>query len=453
MSRKLRAYPEYKESGTPWLGQVPTHWTVFRIKNVLRERDHRTLDGVGALLSLTRVRGLIAHGDATDKLHSASTLVGYKLYYPGQIVMNRMQAWSGMFGATGLNGLVSPDYAVFDIIGEHDADFLLARLKAPDLVDQFALQSRGIGSGFNRLYTDRFGSIAIALPDNKEQDAIVRFLDWATGRLDRAIRIKRKLIALLNEQKQAIIHRVVTRGRWNVLPLKSVCFIQSGITLGKAYFGQSVSEYPYLRVANVQAGLLNLEVIKTISIPTTEAGRFTLRVGDVLMTEGGDPDKLGRGCVWDGQINPCLHQNHIFAVRPNQQKLMSEYLSAVLGSKYARDYFLVTAKQTTNLAATNRTTIGRFRIHLPKIEEQAQILRELEGEVAPIYRAIGRANRELMLLAEYRTRLIADVVTGKLDVRGVEIPAEATATAAQPLEAAELETEEDELVEEYADAD
>jgi type I restriction enzyme S subunit len=163
MSATLRPYPAYKDSGVPWLGQVPERWKVSRIKTVLRETDRRSTDGSGVLLSLSRQRGLISHSDMTDKLHSAKTLVGYKCYCPGQIVMNRMQAWSGMFGAGSLAGLVSPDYAVFDILCSHDARLVLERLKTSDMVAQFALESKGIGSGFNRLYTDRFGSIPISL--------------------------------------------------------------------------------------------------------------------------------------------------------------------------------------------------------------------------------------------------------------------------------------------------
>ena len=157
----------------------------------------------------------------TDKMHSAKTLVGYKQYRACQIVINRMQASSGMFGAGPLDELVSPDYAVFDVLGEHAVKLVLARLKAPDLVAQFALESKGIGSGFNRLYTVRFGAIKASFPPPIEQAAIVRFLDWANGRLDRAIRAKRRVISLLVEQKQATIHRAVTRGINPAVPLKS----------------------------------------------------------------------------------------------------------------------------------------------------------------------------------------------------------------------------------------
>ena len=180
MSVILRPYPAYKDSDVPWLGKVPEDWKVSRIKAVLRETDRRSTNDSGVLLSLSRRRGLISHSDMTDKLHSAKTLVGYKCYCPGQIVMNRMQAWSGMFGAGSLAGLVSPDYAVFDVLGSHHVRLILERLKTPDLIAQFALESKGIGSGFNRLYTDRFGSIPISLPPLPEQTAILRFLDSNT---------------------------------------------------------------------------------------------------------------------------------------------------------------------------------------------------------------------------------------------------------------------------------
>jgi type I restriction enzyme S subunit len=192
-------------------------------------------------------------------------------------------------------------------------------------------------------------------------------------------------------------------------------------------------------------GRLNLSVVKTLRLPDDEAKRSLLKIGDVLMTEGGDPDKLGRGCVWEGQISPCLHQNHVFAVRPDANKLQSHFLSALLSSNYAKSYFLLTSKQTTNLASTNKTTIGRFRVPLPNLEEQTEILEELRAMTAPITHAITRTEREIALLHEYRIRLISDVVTGKLDVREAarQLPAEETNTAETPVETTGLDDEEE----------
>jgi type I restriction enzyme S subunit len=145
------------------------------------------------------------------------------------------------------------------------------------------------------------------------------------------------------------------------------------------------------------------------------------------MTEGGDPDKLGRGCVWDAQISPCLHQNHVFAVRPKQHRLNPKFLSAFMGTSCTRAYFQATAKQTTNLASTNKTKIGRLQVPLPSIEEQGNILAKVALDTRPTSAAIGRLEAEIQLLREYRVRLIADVVTGQLDVReaALRLPAEA----------------------------
>jgi type I restriction enzyme S subunit len=210
VTRGLDPSVPLKPSGISWLGDIPKHWAISRIKAVLREADLRSEDGSGTLLSLTRARGLITHAEMTDKVHSARTLVGYKQYRPGQLVMNRMQAWSGMFGVGITNGLVSPDYAVFDVLGGNEVTFILHRLKAPDLVGQFVVESKGIGSGFNRLYTDRFGSIPISLPPPDEQVAIVRSLDKESSRFNPTINLLEQEINHLSEYRNRLVADVVT---------------------------------------------------------------------------------------------------------------------------------------------------------------------------------------------------------------------------------------------------
>ncbi len=130
---------------------------------------------------------------------------------------------------------------------------------------------------------------------------------------------------------------------------------------------------PYLRVANVQDGYLDLAEIKTICVRPERVERYRLQVGDVLLTEGGDFDKLGRGAVWLGEIENCLHQNHVFAVRPYKRHLLSSYLSALAGSDYGRKYFLSCSKQTTNLASINSTQLKAFPLLLPPLAEQKTI--------------------------------------------------------------------------------
>jgi type I restriction enzyme S subunit len=176
--------------------------------------------------------------------------------------------------------------------------------------------------------------------------------------------------------------------------------------------------YPYLRVANVQSDRLDLRNVKHVAVPEVVAKRSTLMPGDVLMTEGGDIDKLGRGCLWTGEVSSCLHQNHVFAVRCGAG-LIPGFLVALMGSAHGRSYFQITAKQTTNLASTNSTTLKAFPLLLPEHQEQQQILSFIDAETGHLFMAITDMEREITLLREYRTRLIADVVLGKLDVQEV----------------------------------
>jgi type I restriction enzyme S subunit len=466
----LKPYAEYKASRHAWLGDVPRHWSVLPNRALfaeVKDRNHPSEE----MLSVTIMSGIVRQKallEGSSKKDSSNLdKSAYKLVQPRDIAYNKMRAWQGAIGASALRGIISPAYVVERLRNDDDLPSYFHHLfRTPQFAKEAERWSYGITSDMWSLRPEHFKMIYTPQPPPAEQGAIVRFLDWANGRLERAIRAKKKVTALINEQKQVIIHRAVTRGldptvpfkpsgipwlgdiphNWEVVPLKTVCRIQSGVTLGKDYTGQTVVQYPYLRVANVQAGHVKLAVIKTIGVTNAEAARCTLQRGDVLMTEGGDPDKLGRGCVWDAELDPCLHQNHIFAVRPNQSLLAPHFLSALMGTLYARAYFQSTAKQTTNLASTNKSKIGRFKVLLPKLEDQIVILAALDAETRPLNTAISRLEREIELLRKYRTRLVADVVTGKLDVRTAA--ARLREEAAPDLDNAELIEETDPAEEE-----
>lgn len=160
---------------------------------------------------------------------------------------------------------------------------------------------------------------------------------------------------------------------WSTAKLAAIADIQTGLAKGKRVISSRIS-LPYLRVANVQDGHLDLCEVKTISVDEREVSRYLLRQGDVLFTEGGDFDKLGRGTVWRGEIQKCLHQNHVFAVRPNPKYLDSEYLAYLAASPYGRCYFQASSKRSTNLASINSTQLKNFPIIHPPITEQRQIV-------------------------------------------------------------------------------
>ncbi|WP_083960679.1 restriction endonuclease subunit S [Methylomonas lenta] len=199
---------------------------------------------------------------------------------------------------------------------------------------------------------------------------------------------------------------------WKLVNLKRVSKIQTGFTFVKQYEGALI-ERPYLRVANVKDGHLNLTDLTTIEVPVYVASRVELRAGDVLMTEGGDLDKLGRGTVWNEEIPNCLHQNHVFAVRCFQHKLLPAFLAYMTTSRYGRDYFEVTGKRTTNLASTNSTKVGQFPIPLPPLYEQKGICDYLENKLSVIAKTAAGIEAQIATLEAYKKSLIYECVTGK----------------------------------------
>ena len=209
---------------------------------------------------------------------------------------------------------------------------------------------------------------------------------------------------------------------WNAVPLKYLAYIQSGVTLGKTYDDRDVVSRPYLRVANVQDGFLELSEITYIDLPSSDVSRYELRDGDVLMTEGGDFDKLGRGYVWRNEIAGCLHQNHVFAVRPSQGRLQPDFLALLLTSSHGKNYFTSTSQQTTNLATTNRTKLGDFLLPLPPLVEQDKNHRVHPTRIGANSEDGEKLTNQITKLQEYRQTLISAAVTGKIDVTKEALP-------------------------------
>lgn len=197
---------------------------------------------------------------------------------------------------------------------------------------------------------------------------------------------------------------------WDVLNLGSLAEIVSGVTLGSDSL--SGVEVPYLRVANVQDGYLDLSEMKTVRVDPARLARLVLRPGDVLMNEGGDFDKLGRGTVWSGEIAPCIHQNHVFRVRPNDDCLRSDYLAYWSQSQYGKKYFLRSSKQSTNLASINSTQLHAFPVAIPGRDEQQEVERRIGAVNAQLVQLVHDAAKGRKL----RMGLMHDLLTGRVRV-------------------------------------
>lgn len=213
VTRGLNPNAPMKDSGIDWIGQIPTHWEVVPLKRLFRERNDRSSTGAETLLSLRMNEGLVPHDDVSDKAIGADALKDYKQVFPGQLVMNRMRASIGIFGIVTSSGIVSPDYAIFDIAARANGDFFLQLFKTGVMGQQFRNASRGLGtgsSGFMRLYTDDFGAISVALPSPAEQAEIVLHVNGLSEKIGDAVRLKEEQIATLKEYKTGLINSAVT---------------------------------------------------------------------------------------------------------------------------------------------------------------------------------------------------------------------------------------------------
>ncbi|MFT3758849.1 restriction endonuclease subunit S [Thauera sp.] len=439
----LPRYGGYKDSGVKWLGDLPNHWQIVPLWTLFRRTKRTGFDGE-QLLSVYRDHGVVPKASRDDNNNKPSDdLSVYQLVEQGDLAINKMKAWQGSVAISEYRGIVSPAYFIYEATHGEDSRFLHYLLRSARYITGYLSISKGIRVNQWDLEPQYHSRMPVLLPPKDEQTAIATFLDHETAKIDALIAEQEKLIALLAEKRQATISHAVTKGlnpnapmkdsgvawlgevpeHWGVTRLKFVANVQTGIAKGKDVAGKETITVPYLRVANVQDGFLALNDVATLDIEPDQLNRYRLLPGDVLMNEGGDFDKLGRGAIWHGEITDCIHQNHVFAVRP--YAVHSEWLNQITSADYAQFYFMGRSKQSTNLASISSSNIMELPVLFPPDEEQTLILRFLHAEMEKLDSLRKEALCAVDLLRERRSALITAAVTGQIDVRNVvqEIPA------------------------------
>lgn len=197
------------------------------------------------------------------------------------------------------------------------------------------------------------------------------------------------------------------------MPLARATHVISGLTMGRKLTGE-IQKLPYLRVANVQAGFLNLTEVKEIEANAQEARDYELATGDILFTEGGDRDKLGRGAVWEEQVSGCLFQNHIHRARLQTELLLPHFVSMASNPPDARDYFMSVAKQTVNLASLNSTNLKEWPIPLPSVAEQREVVSELQSMFCEAEAVKATATASLANLRRLEESVLQTAFRGEL---------------------------------------
>ncbi len=441
----LPRYPEYKNSGAQWIGKVPAHWPVLKIKTFTE------FSGGG-----TPSRDKLAYwnGDipwVSPKDMKSERITGAEECITSEGLLNSSSSMvdAGRLLMVVRSGILKHTIpvAINDVPVALNQDMKALRFSeqlatsgfflrwVQELNDALLLAWAKQGATVESIEHSYLAETPVPLPPLDEQHAIATFLDRETAKIHALIAEQEKLLALLAEKRQATISHAVTRGlnpnsplkdsgipwlgevpaHWDVTRLKFIATVQTGIAKGKDIAGKETITVPYLRVVNVQDGHLTLDDVATIDIEPEQLARYLLRKGDVLMNEGGDFDKLGRGALWDGQIENCIHQNHVFAVRPHG--VSSRWLNQVTGSQYAQFYFMGRSKQSTNLASISSTNIMELPVVLPPVDEQEEILLFTEHESARSDALKDAADQAIELLKERRSALISAAVTGKIDVR------------------------------------
>jgi type I restriction enzyme, S subunit len=410
----LKPYPEYKESGLPWLNRMPNHWGLKRGKSIFERIDKRSSGGKEELLTVSSARGVVPRNSANVTMFKAESYKGYKLCWPGDLVINSLWAWGGGLGVSKHHGIISSAYGVYRL--RQDAPlipgFIHEVVRSSPFNWELQVRSKGIWTSRLQLTDESFLDAPFYLPPLDEQDAIVRFLDHANGRIERCIRAKKKLMALLNEQKQAIIHRAVTRGLNSNVPLKPsgipwlggipkhweawrvsrFARVGNGSTPSRAkpaYWNGGA--FPWLNSSQVNRGFIDTSDQFVTETALRECHLPKVPAGSVLVAITGQGKTRGTAAVlgFEATIN-----QHIAFITPRAPVVSPEFLHLTLNAAYQTLRALSEDSGSTKGALTC-ADLKRFKVALPPLPEQNALVEHVRKGTRTLETALARASREI----------------------------------------------------------
>ncbi|HZR80043.1 MAG TPA: hypothetical protein VFD92_03015 [Candidatus Binatia bacterium] len=479
----LKPYPAMKDSGVPWLGEVPAHWGVQpigRLGQLFKGNGGNRGDEVPAGVPCVRYGDLYTRHEffirSTKACVSPVRAPDYTPVRYGDVLFAASGETIEDIGKSAVN--------LLDTDARCGGDVLLLRPEV-EAVPEFlgyacdSVSSRNqkacMGRGFTvvHIYGSQLKQLVLTLPSLPEQAAIVRFLDHADRRIRRYIRAKQKLIKLLEEQKQAIIHRAVTRGldpnvrlkpsgvewlgdvpeHWEILKLARVVADgpRNGISPAVDERG-SIESFSISAIRNGQVDVRDGDKKYVSGDKTSLEEAYRLLCGDVLLVRGnGNLRLVGKaGLVardMPGRVYPDLLMRIRLAPR-----CLPQFLVALLTCTTGRDQIETAARTAVGTFKINNQQVRQMCFAFPPVAEQEGILRSLDDKLSAITVALSHGEEEIDLLREYRTRLIADVVTGKLDVREAAARLPDEVEEPEPLDEVEAEGDTDEVGGDEADA-
>ncbi|WP_047865484.1 restriction endonuclease subunit S [Rubrobacter aplysinae] len=435
MGLKLNPYPEYKDSGLPWLGEVPEHWEIRRNGGMFAQRVETGYPELPILEVSLNTGVRVRNMDDFTRKQVMSDYGQYKRAVEGDIAYNMMRMWQGAVGRAPTDGLISPAYVVARPHHGAESRYYGYLFRTDAYMDEVNKYSRGIVSDRNRLYWEEFKQMPSALPPPNEQRRIADFLD-AHGRiLQQWIQAKQRLIERLNEQKQSIIQQAVTRGldpkismkrtgldwlpevpeHWKVSKLKFAA---------RLIVGGSTPPSQQLECWNGDVVWVTPEDVAQKETLSDSSRRITVQgvasCSTVLVPSGSIviTSRAPVGNLAIAALELCTNQG-CKAIVPHLERLDSQYGYYLL---HVLKLEIQSLAKGTTFPEISTFELSNIQIPLPRIEEQQEIRAFILEESWSINQAIERTHREIDLIREYRTRLVSDVVTGKLDVRDAELP-------------------------------
>lgn len=408
------------------VANAPSDWKRAPFKAVFRERKEKNCDHL-PLLSITRNDGLIYQHETERKDTSRSNKSSYLRVTVGDIAYNTMRMWQGVSVYCDKEGIVSPAYTIMSIKGANDAHYYAELLKFEPLVREFRARSQGLVSDTWSLKFRHLTQIPTIIPPLPEQKKIAAIL----SSVDEAIEATEAVIEQTRTVKKGLLQELLTRGightefkktaigeiprSWTVKQVRETGDVQLG-RQRSPHFTEG-NTLPYLRVANVYDGYIDYSDVKAMKFTSNEIKQYSLSTGDILLNEGQSIDLVGRSSIYDGMsFDTCCFQNTLIRYRAGQNST-PEFMQALFSHLQYSGVFSSIATQTTSVAHLGGTRFSKLKIPVPPKQEQI--------EIANILNSINNKtnNETLQQLQTLKKGLLQDLLTGKVRVNTLDLPA------------------------------
>lgn len=416
----MRRYESYKDSGVEWLGEVPSHWESFplfvqaKISSITNHIDKE-------LLSVYLDRGVVRFSDVDEKRTNVTSLdlSKYQLVRKGNLVLNNQQAWRGSVGVSSYEGIVSPAYLILELSNKFDPHYANYLFRNGSMVSHYLIASKGVGTIQRNLYWGNLRRTPIFIPPLSEQQKIAQFLDDKTAKIDQAVDLAEKQIALLKEHKQILIQNAVTRGLNPDVPLKDSCV---------EWIGQVPEHWEVKKLKFVLTLSNKKEESKNSNkryIGMENIESFTGKINDIPLIAEGIANSFYKDEILFGKLRPYLAKSYLADFDGICSTEFLVYRSTkVLNNRFALNIFLSygfidavnASTYGSKMPRANAEFISNMFLAIPPLSEQKQIIDYLDKQTAKIDQAIALKTAHIEKLKEYKSVLINDVVTGKVRV-------------------------------------